>query len=261
MSDLCSEGSGGIPCKDCLRLHKDCIYPAVQRRTRKSPGRRPRALHQHLPASSEQGTQDDNHDQLPVQDHSQQPGLPDLCNALAPTEVSSAIANNETSAPICPYGDGIDPSRYLTSCVANEQTSRVQPATVASNRPSGIPESSSFDNDTRLRNSDRNQTQFQNVMEKYGWEYHEPWSWTSVCSETGSDWISSVTGSQGFVAVAKQFTKDLVSQSPDDKNELPDTTPMEIDEATARDYVEGKSSTLCPKSFVMPTNEKLYSVL
>ncbi|KAJ9608967.1 hypothetical protein H2200_006738 [Cladophialophora chaetospira] len=75
------------------------------------------------------------------------------------------------------------------------------------------------------------------LLERDEWSYQEPWAWTSICSDPGSEWIQSKTGDRGFVAIAKRFTKDLVTKSSEEKRALSGTAPVEIDEALAREYV------------------------
>jgi len=73
----------------------------------------------------------------------------------------------------------------------------------------------------------------------FTWEYHEPWSWTSICSDTGSKWLWTVTGNRGFAASAKRFAKDLVRRSSYDRYLSTSAASPEPDEATAWRYVTG----------------------
>jgi hypothetical protein len=76
------------------------------------------------------------------------------------------------------------------------------------------------------------------------WQYHEPWSWASICSDPGSKWIYDMTESRDFVALAKRFfAKDLMRPAGNDKPMPPlgPSSPLEeVDEATAWEYVDGK---------------------
>ena len=259
---LLRKGSGGVPCKDCLRLHKECIYPAVQRRKRKSPGSRSRALHHTPPLSSDRGIQDDNgtHDTEADQTHDfTLPSLPNSSTSLAPAEVAP-FRVHEDATRLRHHGDEVSSLRSPTTCVSVDQGASAQPATFRSVRPSHIPGNSTIHFNNHVPDSICTQGDSQNFSESDSWGYHEPWSWTSVCSETGSEWIWSATGSREFVAIAKRFTKDLVLKSPDDKIELSGTANAEIDEVTARIYVEGMSFSF-PRGYFVPSNKKLLSIL
>lgn len=78
------------------------------------------------------------------------------------------------------------------------------------------------------------------VPEDAVWEYHEPWSWTSICSATGSKWVWDTTGDRDFASAAKRFTRDLVQNSSCDNYLSAVSVIEEVDESIAFNYVDGK---------------------
>ncbi|KAK4893289.1 hypothetical protein LTR27_008412 [Elasticomyces elasticus] len=72
--------------------------------------------------------------------------------------------------------------------------------------------------------------------ENASWQYHEPWAWTSICSEAGLKWVLSVTGNRDFFAAAKQFTNDIVQTPAHEATGSSDRAPTIISESMAWEY-------------------------
>lgn len=226
-----------MPCRDCVRLAKECFYPPAQRRMRRPHG-------DHLRVAREP--------------------TPTIEEGLNARTTDNRNTGNRRSAPIFPGGPYIRPASPDGQLRAREnQTTPSNRLCSESNRPAR-PSASRVALEAHdapphqrhgpLQHSRESISGFdfclsgsppcqENNEPPHGgtsWEYHEPWSWTSICSETGSKWVCNITQSQHFVSVAKQFSRDLVPRPSYQRYLSTKTVLPELDEATASGYVEGK---------------------
>ena len=206
-------GSGGSPCTDCTRLRKPCVYPALERRKR-----RKRKDSDHLRPTRILGSPDD---------------------VLVPTQLLNAAAPTPPSPSNRPQRPEI---LSVRSTAPGDRLSTQPRATAFAHSPLA-PESVST-SDAGIGKIPPPWESNDYVMQESAWEYHEPWSWLSICSEVGSRWVCGVTQSNEFGGIARRFAKEFARRTT--IGNTPSLTPIssDVDEETAWKYVDGKQQTL-----------------
>ncbi|KEF61156.1 uncharacterized protein A1O9_02721 [Exophiala aquamarina CBS 119918] len=217
-------GSGGDPCKDCLRLSKECVYPPAQKRKRKvrdtevrrqakgsqpirnDPASNPESAH-----DRDLGGFDEGDEILEVENpwfvlsgcHPQDTAQ----NFRSPTNEGDRQRNQDIGAILSP----LQSTRPTRASTPDSQTDVLNAALV-----------------------DKADVSF---IEESGWEYYEPWSWRAICTDTGSQWMQRLTGSQDFVRSVRTFKEHLNPKSSEDRylTLIPNYT--ELEEVRAWEYV------------------------
>ncbi|KIX06975.1 uncharacterized protein Z518_04951 [Rhinocladiella mackenziei CBS 650.93] len=153
------------------------------------------------------------------------------------TLISARAFPSRDPAPLYPTRGAEDEPTASAGRLCRDTIQSPRPATSRVSREEECnSETSGFD--IGISGSPPNPEDSQDSLEDSNWEYHEPWSWTSICSETGSKWIRSVTGSRDFVATTKRFAQDMVPRSSYDKYLSASARSPETGEATAWKYVD-----------------------
>lgn len=83
-----------------------------------------------------------------------------------------------------------------------------------------------------------------NSLRGNNWEYHEPWSWMSICSRAACKCIQDLTGDQSFSSIADRFTVDLASRWSSEDVMSAASQRLQIEEETAWEYTNGMRSPL-----------------
>lgn len=84
----------------------------------------------------------------------------------------------------------------------------------------------------------------EDVLQELGWEYYEPWSWLSVFSAAGTNWVCETSQCRNFVGMAERFASDLMQQTTGDMGLGVSVSFAEPNEATIWEYVDGEIRTL-----------------
>lgn len=71
------------------------------------------------------------------------------------------------------------------------------------------------------------------------WEHHGPWSWVSVCSQSGLAWVCRTSGNEDFIEIASELTKTWSRRLKTTRSQSFAARCAEPDEGTAWKYVEG----------------------
>ncbi|KAF2481569.1 hypothetical protein BDY17DRAFT_326250 [Neohortaea acidophila] len=192
-------GTGVQPCKDCVRLEKECIYAIPQRRKRKAQDA--------VPYRSDSNR--------PLEHIASHRNLVDFQSSSAPRAQNFFRSPRPTERPTLFPLDETEPSGISNAQdIGVEGASGFDPSLAASPLPK------------------RNATS----AEDANWQYHEPWSWTSILSDTGTEWVERRTGDGDFAAVAKTFSKVLVQRGSFGDYVLAESGESEISESTAWKY-------------------------
>lgn len=88
-----------------------------------------------------------------------------------------------------------------------------------------------------------------NSLRGNNWEYHEPWSWMSICSQTACKCIHDLTGDQSFSSIADRFTVDLAGRWSSEDLMSEASQRLQIEEETAWEYTNGMWSALVASLF------------
>jgi len=77
-------------------------------------------------------------------------------------------------------------------------------------------------------------------LEDSSWEYYEPWSWRAICTDTGAQWMQSLTGSHDFGCSVRAFKEHLNPKGSLDRQLTLIPNYKEIDQDLAWEYVNGE---------------------
>ncbi len=234
-----SIGSGGNPCSDCTRLHKECIYPASQRR-------RKRKIQDHYhnpPRKTAGGT--DNGINFSIGGRNETQGstqVPQIGPSVAFTSLYASIEAEDTQEVPNSHDASvsIQPRGNLRNAIPQaEDYSSMHPISSRAPLARDSPESTGgSDSGVFLRPTE--QEDINHALGEFSWEHHDPWSWTSVCSDAGSKWVCSVTRSQDFIPISKRFVNDINRRSPKEESLLFNSVSPGVDKETVLQYVTGK---------------------
>lgn len=239
------KGTGVEPCKDCVRLRKECFYPPLQPRKRKvreirvnrAPQARGSALQGRVtdaiyPRMSEveNGADSGSLTLSPQNDH---PSL------SAQSDVQQEAGGAQPAPATRHEPDELQSRNRLMDRLSRHRES----GAFISNLSPAPPSHQAIDLGPRIPvncGEERPTTHtWNNTDEDPNWD-HEPWSWTSICSEAGSEWIWNVTEGRTFSATAKRSARDAVRGFPDDNSLAMSKNVMEMDETTVWKYVDCK---------------------
>ncbi|KAK5047210.1 hypothetical protein LTR84_006732 [Exophiala bonariae] len=218
------KGSGGDPCKDCLRLSKECVYPPIQKRKRKARDREGRQQARgaqptwSVPASIEESAHDRNLGGLDKEN--------EILEVQNPWHVLSGSHLLDAAQKFRSSTNEGDPQR--------NQDIRVIRSPLQSTRPTRAPTPDSRADYLGAALAEEADAP---CIEESSWEYYEPWSWRAICSDTGLQWMQRLTGSHDFVRSVRLFKEQLNPMSSEDRylTLIPDYT--EPEETVAWEYV------------------------
>ena len=241
-------GSGGLTCNNCLRHARTCTYPASRRGKRSKYGHglddtlvtsRLADIHvipyqpSTITLKNERRTATTAHSQRHEPYAQPTPSPADL-QTLDQQSANDAFdiqlpAQSFDTSTLVPQ----DPMAMLDSQASMLSPVRTQTSPSLTTNFVLPP-----DNETEI---DRAELEDEVVhSQKSYWEHLGPWSWVSVCSQPGIQWVCERTHSDDFVEMANGLTKAWSRRLKLKGEQAKPHRSPEPDEATAWRYVKGK---------------------
>ncbi len=238
-----SVGSGANPCRDCIRLDKECIYPPLQRR-------RKRARDSHISDTMEdrlarmeatlQGARIsargrdsqnlprmDSENTASQRDASSYTALEDEYEQRYPTSGNARNPNLRRRVSNSPAPGSQDSGSRIVSLMGVQAARSAREPRLSSN----ISTSDSIVNDEDDSRHD---------LHAINREYQEPWSLMAVCSQDGLNWVCGKTRTRDFVNISERFARSSTRLPLGNSYMSLSSRSLEIDEVTAWEYVNGE---------------------
>ena len=240
-------GSGTNPCRDCVRLGKECVYPPLRPRRRRAKGRRtsdnvedPLArMEARLHHARISGVRHGSQSPLPMYtethrwqgDNSSYTALEDEYEARYATTDTAQNPDLQCRLSNSPVPGSRDAASGLILAVGGQGERVARERSLSSN----------FSASDGVLNGENDS---QHEPHEINRDHQESWSLTAVFSQEGLKWVSTITRTRDLIGIAERFARSNTRLLLSNPYRSLSSKSLETDEVTAWDYVNGECSKI-----------------